>query len=107
MYIFGVYLVVTINRLISITAPCTLHTVILHVYTDMESHDQPIVTTRWARSACHMHCIHLVYNCMQQNQFSKCDTCVRFSQERLKIVGQKEATLTLQKEFRAHLDMVE
>ena len=44
---------------------------------------------------------------LQQDLFSKCDVCVKFSQERLKVVGQKHATEVLRAEFRAHLDLVE
>ena len=58
---------------------------------------------------CHV-CVQACANfliSLQQNLFSKCDVCVKFSQERLKVVGQKHATEVLRTEFRAHLDLVE
>ena len=44
---------------------------------------------------------------MQQNLFSKCDTCVTFTSERLKAVGDKVRMEQLKKEYKQHLDLVE
>ena len=54
-----------------------------------------------------MHVLNLPSYTLQQNLFSKCDTCVKFSQERLKFAGQKEAAVVLHTEFKAHLNLVE
>ncbi len=48
-----------------------------------------------------------VYNCFQSSLFSKCDICVRFASERLKVVGDKSRREQLSTEYKQHLDLVE
>ncbi len=48
-----------------------------------------------------------VYNCFQSSLFSKCDICVRFASERLKVVGDKSRCEQLSTEYKQHLDLAE
>lgn len=44
---------------------------------------------------------------IQHSLFSKCDVCVKFANERLKLSGDKQKSEQLKREYKEHLDLVE